>query len=256
VDGNVLSYRDLIGYLPADQPIYGLQSRGLDRKSPISTRIEDMARDYVAEIQRLYPSGPFGLCGWSFGGIVAFEMARQLEREGRPAALLALLDSRVRRAQRPRRLVADVPGQVSALFEGRARWRRKVRTARQIAENAIWRWLVLWRRAGGWLPAAIHNVTQANRNARRDYVPQPYAGPVTYFRIADGHASHRPASHLAWVPLSLGGLEVHDVPGTHRTMVFEPHVRILAEKLTQCLEQAWNRASMAGGTSRGGGKAA
>jgi thioesterase domain-containing protein len=256
VDGNVLSYRDLIGYLPADQPIYGLQSRGLDRKSPITTRIEDMARDYVAEIQRLYPSGPFGLCGWSFGGIVAFEMARQLEREGRPAALLALLDSRVRRAERSRRLVSRMPSHVNALLEGRARWSRKLRTARQILGNAIWRKLVLWHRAGGWLPRVMQNVTQANRNARRDYVPRPYAGPVTLFRVVHTPDSRRPDPQLEWVPLSLGGLEIHEVPGTHRTMVFEPHVKTLAAKLTECLENAWIRADSSSGTVSGGGKAA
>ena len=92
-EGDVLSYRDLARHLPSDQPLYGLQSRGLDGMSLINTRMEDMARDYVAEIRKLYPGGPYAICGWSFGGVVAFEVARQLEQEGQEVALLALLDS-------------------------------------------------------------------------------------------------------------------------------------------------------------------
>ena len=76
-DGHVLSYRDLVRRLPLDQRLYGLQSRGLDGTSPINTSIEGMARDYIAEIRNVYPRGPLAICGWSFGGTVAFEMARQ-----------------------------------------------------------------------------------------------------------------------------------------------------------------------------------
>jgi acyl carrier protein len=64
-DGDVLSYRDLARHLPPDQPLYGLQSRGLDGMSRINTRIEDMARDYVAEIRKSHPRGPYAICGWS-----------------------------------------------------------------------------------------------------------------------------------------------------------------------------------------------
>ncbi|HWC30996.1 MAG TPA: alpha/beta fold hydrolase, partial [Dehalococcoidia bacterium] len=92
-DGHILSYRDLMRRLPPDQPLYGLQSRGLDGTSRINTRIEDMARDYVAEMRKAYPRGPYAICGWSFGGTVAFEMARQLEQQQRRVALLALFDT-------------------------------------------------------------------------------------------------------------------------------------------------------------------
>ena len=93
-DGNVLSYRDLARHLPSDQPLYGLQSRGLDGIGRMNTRIEDMARDYVAAIRNMQPRGPYAICGWSFGGIVAFEMARQLADEGQTVELLALFDTR------------------------------------------------------------------------------------------------------------------------------------------------------------------
>jgi pimeloyl-ACP methyl ester carboxylesterase len=91
--GEVLSFRELAMHLGAEQPFYGLQPQGLDGKQPLHNRIEDMATQYIREIQTLQPQGPYFLGGYSFGGIVAFEMAQQLQRQGQKVALLAMLDS-------------------------------------------------------------------------------------------------------------------------------------------------------------------
>ena len=91
--GNVLMYRDLARRLGPDQPFYGLQAQGLDGKQPRHKRIEDMAAHYIKEIQTLEPKGPYFLGGSSFGGAVAFEMARQLDAQGQKVALVALFDT-------------------------------------------------------------------------------------------------------------------------------------------------------------------
>ena len=257
VDGNILSYRDLVRHLPPDQPVYGLQSRGLDRNNPISTRIEHMARGYVTEIRRMHPSGPFALCGWSFGGVVAFEIARQFERQGRAVALLALLDSRLQRSPHSARThVMDVHGHMDALLAGGARLRKKLRTTWKVIENVIWRQLMLWHRRGGFLPRYMQNVTQANRNARRDYVPRPYSGHITFLKATGNNPARTYDPQAAWAPLATGGLETHEVPGTHRTMVFEPHAGRLAATLVDCLDRTWARSALAKGAVRDGGKAA
>ena len=87
VGGNILTYRDLARYLPSDQPVYCLQACGLDGKAPIHRRIEDMAGHYVAQTRQVQPHGPYAIAGMSFGGVVAFEMARQLEEQGQRVAL-------------------------------------------------------------------------------------------------------------------------------------------------------------------------
>ncbi|RPI54160.1 MAG: alpha/beta fold hydrolase [Acidobacteria bacterium] len=243
-DGDVLSYRDLARHLPSDLPLYGLQSRGLDGMSPINTRLEDMARDYVAEIRKLYPRGPYALCGWSFGGVVAFEVARQLEQQGQTVALLALFDSVVPRGARRsrdllRREVARAPAHVNALLHGRNRLaylQKKFRTARRLVEPPLWRILVLWHRRGGWLPRALQNVYHVNKVALREYVPREYGGRITLFKIVR-RGQHDPC--LGWQALAAGGLETHDVPGAHVDMVFEPHARTLAERLSRALDEAW-----------------
>src|SRR4030095_15337328 len=75
VGGNVLTYRALAQYLGPDQPLYGLQSAGLDGKQTPHTTVEAMAAHYVEAICDLQPEGPYFLGGLSFGGIVAYEMA-------------------------------------------------------------------------------------------------------------------------------------------------------------------------------------
>ena len=70
--GNVFSYYAFAKYFPQDQPIYGVQARGLDEGKVYCDRIETMARDYIQEIQSFQPEGPYLLCGYSFGGLLAY----------------------------------------------------------------------------------------------------------------------------------------------------------------------------------------
>jgi len=91
--GDALCFVPLARHLGPDQPFYALQSRGLaPGEAPLAT-IEEMAALYVAEMRRVQPAGPYLIAGWSFGGIAAFEMARQLEAGGEQTALLAVIDT-------------------------------------------------------------------------------------------------------------------------------------------------------------------
>ena len=78
---------------------------------------------------------------------------------------------------------------------------------------------------------------RANLKALRSYLPGPYPGRVTLFRAAEA-AAQPPDPTFGWRGLAAGGVEVHEVPGDHDTMVREPHVRVLAERLGAQLERA------------------
>ena len=93
VDGGVLGFHTLARLLGADQPFYGLQSRGLDGLGRPLTRIEDIAATGVREIRGLQSGGPYHLIGMCMGGVVAWEMARQLREAGQEVGLLALLET-------------------------------------------------------------------------------------------------------------------------------------------------------------------
>jgi thioesterase domain-containing protein len=85
-------YTPLSRYVPADQPLYGLQARGLDGASQPACSVRDMAAEYIEQIRTVQESGPYHLLGWSFGGIVAHEIAVQLQAEGEQVADLIIMD--------------------------------------------------------------------------------------------------------------------------------------------------------------------
>ena len=91
--GGILGYAALAKALGGDQPFYGLQAKGVDGKEEPHHRIEEMAAFYIEQIQRLQPTGPYDLAGYSFGGFVAYEMACQLRDQGHQVGLLAMLDT-------------------------------------------------------------------------------------------------------------------------------------------------------------------
>ena len=243
--GNILCYRDLAHYLDKDRPVYGLQAIGLDGKQAPYKRAEDMAAHYIREIRGFQPEGPYLLAGHSGAGIVAFEMAQQLVAQGQKVALLALLD-----AYSPQLLAREVslcrtlyinflnllrlrPEDKLPYIKQRAQWLRG-RIANKIAKT-----FNLWMRCPSKEdshPYAL--VTEAFSQAMRDYVPQVYPGQATLFRTR-----HQPTAvyynpQLGWSSLVVGGLEIYDVPGLHLTVLEEPHVQVLAEKLRACIDEA------------------
>ncbi len=93
VGGNIFCYYELANSFGLDRPFYGLRSLGLDGECKPYTSIEDMASAYISAIRVIQPEGSYLLGGWSMGGVIAFEMATQLQKQGQKVALLALLDS-------------------------------------------------------------------------------------------------------------------------------------------------------------------
>ena len=91
--GIVFPYYTLAPYLGMDQPLYGIQDPSLYDAQAASKSIEAMATDYLEALKTVQPEGPYHLLGWSVGGVVAFEMAQQLSRQGQPVAILIMLDT-------------------------------------------------------------------------------------------------------------------------------------------------------------------
>jgi acyl carrier protein len=92
VFGDVLFYRELAQELGSEQPLYGLQARGLDGIQSPNTVVAEMAAAYIEEIRETQPDGPYCLLGYSAVGSVAYEMAQQLVAAGMPIAFLGIVD--------------------------------------------------------------------------------------------------------------------------------------------------------------------
>lgn len=97
--GNVLLYRELANRLGSQRPVYGIQSSALEHGLPKAKTVEEMATEYVSEIRKLQPHGPYHLSGYCLGGTIAYEVARQLRAQGQEIGVLALLDTHANWAQ-------------------------------------------------------------------------------------------------------------------------------------------------------------
>jgi thioesterase domain-containing protein len=247
VGGNVLCYAGLARHLGPDQPFYGLQHPGLYGALEPFTRIETMAMYYLDAIRAVQPEGPYLLGGWSLGSIIAFEMARQLRAQGQAVAALVLLDP-----PRP----TPAPPQVNPSASVVIRFARDFGLDLDVGASSreadqVWRLnpdeqlsYVLAQAQAAKLVASDVDLDQLRRHllvfitngeARRSYTPQTYPGRVTLLRAAERADSFDPI--LGWDSLAAGGVKVYTVPGDHYTLLKEPNVQVLAERLRTCLDE-------------------
>jgi non-ribosomal peptide synthetase component F/thioesterase domain-containing protein len=255
IGGNVVRFHPLARHLNPDQPLYALQPPGIDGTLPYITNIEDMAAHYIREIKILQPAGPYYLAGYSFGGLVTFQMGCELVRRGQQIGLLALLDSpewhyesRVaksiglrRRLQRYRARLSRILFEADRVHYIRERFGRRISCVIYSS----------FRRLGRDLPQSVGSINDINAFAASTYVPGVFPGRLTLLRTkapSDGVVLDDLA--LGWEPLARE-VEVHEVAGDHDHMTAEPHVQVLAQKLdallirSQAREEASTRVTSA-----------
>ncbi len=233
--GVVFPYYELARHLGSDQPFYGLQPLGIDKEQLPHTRIEDMASYYIKALRLVQPKGPYFLGGWSFGGLVAFEMAQQLQRAKQQVAILAMLDT-------PAPVVANKP----SFCDG-------VKFLFNTAARSVWPYLLDYfylmtapdKHRGSHLAMLskptirpILRVFQASSQAALSYVPQVYSNRITLLRTNEQATIAHQNPTMGWNDLAMGGVEVHRVPGNHLTMLRKPHIHVLTKQLRVCIEKA------------------
>jgi phthiocerol/phenolphthiocerol synthesis type-I polyketide synthase D len=189
--------------------------------------MERLATHYLDEIKRLQPEGPHLLAGFSFGGVTAYEMARQLAAAGRPPALVVLIDSIAPDAVRDRFATSPLK-----------RWRRQAKVEwKWFAWKLGWaRWTVARRvfpKAAGSSWRIHEKQGGLTKRAMSHYHPGPYDGRVLLLCSEEASSADR-----GWAPLLGARLEVVDVPGIHDTVLTPPNVDVLAEKLSKALADA------------------
>jgi len=256
--GDVLCFQALAHHLGADQPFYGLQSRGLGAGEEPLASIEEMAASYRAEITAA-TAGPYYLGGWSLGGAVAFELARQLAAEGREVALLAIVDSTP--GPWPPQAAGtdgeDEPDDVYWLMEIADYLQRLWGVDLGLTGEAL-RALPPAARVDRFLAGLkgtpfgasaspeplrrLLGVFKTNVRAFRRYHAGTYPGRITLFRPADAGEPEDEATAAdptrGWAALSPRPVEIETVPGDHISALAEPHVRSLAGRLRTCIDQA------------------
>jgi amino acid adenylation domain-containing protein len=221
--GNVLIFRHLAQHLAPDQPFYALQSRGLDGTCAFETRVEDMAAHYLSEICTVQSEGPYCLGGFSFGGLVAYEMARRLAVNGQQVGLVVLLDTYTHKLT-PRSAFL-----VSMLLSPRREQLFQL-------PDAVLR--TFHRTVDSFAtPALQRKIREANKRAAQRYTPQPYVGRVALFQATKRPLRMKGDPYAIWRNL-ISDLEVFEIPDDHGGLLREPSVSLLAETLQRCIARA------------------
>jgi thioesterase domain-containing protein/acyl carrier protein len=206
MSGSAMHFVNLAHHFDGDRPFYALQARGMDGCGEPHASVEEMAADYLEEVRRKQPNGPYHLGGRCLGAEVAVEMARALLAAGEEVSIVAVFDT-----------------------EGRPK-PKKV-SARKRVKRAIKR----LRRAGRAGPRVQEEAYAAKlRRAGKRYRPAPFPGTLTLFTTEAARAQ----SEENWGALTEGRLEIESIPGEHYTVLREPHVGTLARRLEARLAAA------------------
>lgn len=222
VGGNVLNYNAFVPYLDKDQPLYGLQCKGLDGITEPFNDLQVMARNYVEEIRLIQPHGPYLLGGGSMGGLVAYEMAQQLLEMNQEVGLLVMLDTSCSRLVKGE----SHNSSKSLLFRIQNGIRCRIRDYRKVAicKSYLMRKIAIPHELRYWY------IEQMNLAISDSYNPKPYSGLITMFRAALNKNCTDP--YRGWKTIANGGIRFFDFECDHNNIV--EHVEI-AHKLNDIL---------------------
>lgn len=241
VDGDILSYRKLAAHLGNEQPVYGLwfnrQASGLQHPVQISA----LARCYIQEIQTVQPKGPYFIAGHSLGGLIAYEICRQLQTQNQEVALLAMFDTWLARKKSWRRVwkktksscqnycAVPLSQTLPYLFKKTAqeleRLRRKLSVSRYRNHSAS---------------SKARDQVQTKdilKSALKNYSLAPYSGTITYFKSTDDPDEYSREALAEWSALA-AQVQVIPITGKHGDLIIEPHVKELADKLRHAIQTA------------------
>lgn len=235
VGGTVYHYQELVSTLDPSQPVYGIQAQSLDGKSSPMMSIEDMALHYTNLVLSVQAEGPYFLGGSSFGGIVAYEMARQLVQSNKQIGLLSLIDS-----PGPGYMPAPLDGTaeiIHYLMDMSGNKQVSLKKLKSMPEDEQISWLLRHTE----LPTGFNiklflDIFKANMNAMYQYRPQPYEGKGVFFAAQESNPYIPENLEQAWKPLCQGGLDVIQVAGNHMTMNQTPYVNKMGSFTQLCID--------------------
>jgi thioesterase domain-containing protein/acyl carrier protein len=286
-NGETLLYRTLALQLDDGHPVYGLQPEMRADSSYVHTRIVDMAAAHVRQLREVQPHGPYLLAGLCAGGVISFEMARQLQDAGETTLFVGIIDGAdVAAEERSFRLAQDRLQRFLGTLGDRSDGPAIMRIGKALP--------TMVRKTVNYARYEVSSRLEQSRNARRvqgmrevagadgsataadepglsflkmyevahkEHQPQGLfdGGDVVVFRATEGDGSVGDVPYvdiyadeaLGWRPRVAGTVQVVDIPGGHSSALQEPHVGELARKMQQCIDAALSKASPPDDRGRG-----
>lgn len=244
---NVLSFKSLKDHMDPDQPIYGFQAKGLNGKEELLTSVEEIAAHYNEALIATQLKGPYMLAGYSSGGIIAYEMAKQLMEKGEKVSTLALLDTYAYAHYGRSTSLGKKMAYGNYLFN------KSLHVLRQLLNKEGFKYRVgvtktnlkklylrlkkdkntLSKMDYDW--EYEHRIIEHNKVVDR-YHLKPLPIKADLFRIQDVIDYTHDSVNLGWKSFAQNGIELHYVPGEHLTMFAPPNDKVLAKTLQGVLD--------------------
>lgn len=242
---NVLLFKPIVEYVDDNQPVYGLQGIGMSHPAEIPETIQDIAKAYVTELVKFFPQGPYVLTGYSMGGFVALEMARQLRAMNKDVAFVGLMDSyagdkisytskanyyltkifrQVRKLAYYTKAFIEYPAETIEyqLFAAKGRLKRLDRQSDTLLSDVPKDILFTDYEA---------ELYRKYINALHHYQLKPVDFPVTLFKVKKRLYYVDNPADLGWKKFALGGLRIRPVAGDHKTFMLPPNNKDFAAAL-------------------------
>lgn len=271
IGGGVLCYGELARSLDSEQPVYGLQFTNDSEKDELT--IAHMASQYIDAIKSVQPEGPYALCGWSLGGVIAFEMAQKLRAGGDEITLLAMLDSYPFDSEHSQhdldelellqRFVEDLamlngqdvaPEWMAAVADEQLEYDR-VNLNDEVEERVVISAKIMPSILEMALDALkLSNVLpmdmeigeferrwadfRASYVAWSQYRPQRYEGRISLIMAGEGILEKQPTPYHGWSAYAGGGMSIDIFPGNHYELLRMPTLDLTAQKITELLNSS------------------
>lgn len=230
---NILIYKSLGQFFEEEQPLYGLQGLGLDGDLTDLKNMESIAARYLKEILEYNPDGPYIIFGYSFGGIIAYEIARQLKDMGKEIHILGVLDTYAKPGYEHHRVKHYYHKTIrqfrKALFFSKRFFNNPVETY-LYQKKAITR---IVNKNAGDVEDQIYDyddsVIAAYESAYNNYIMKPLDVKLHLFRVQERFYYLDDPVHLGWKEYALKGIKIYSIPGDHKTFLTPPNDKVLAE---------------------------
>lgn len=250
---DVLYFANVSKHLDEEQPFYGIQGVGSKGFEEWYESINDMAAHYIQAITKINPDGPYAIAGYCVGGIVAFEMTRQLQEQGKEVILTVALDSYADssyyyKTQKQKKLIRyyhRTQRRLLFLKEMLTSWTAFKKRFNAKKEYILNKHLDDNNSKMSELDAlALERFTEATAMMRRildEYQLKPQNLKVDVFRSKDNTAHLLAPKHLGWKKAARKGVLVHEIPVSDFDMRNAPHDKILARMLQDILDERNDR---------------
>lgn len=250
IGGGIPYYRKIAVYLGADQPVYALRLND-DYSETIPETIELIAANYVREIRRVQPTGPYYLTGHSLNGTIAFEVAQQLYRQDQKVALLAMLDTRNHKIY-PFKLKPKIR---KNLWQWAVFYMQRLRTMPNLNTRIDYIFSRMSREFAKTMQEPKQKPKQEPKELTKErkrwqriaqyrnsgYLPFRYPGQLTLFRAIEQPFFVKVTDiELGWNGLADDGIVVYETPGDHESMLNDENIETLAKNLSLCISQDRN----------------